>query len=134
MPKSSDRFSERACKLTARMAKEIACEAYGIPHADLMQTMRRGAMLAKARQTAMYLAHVVGQLSLNEVAQHFDRDRSTVSHACINVEDSRDSPVIELQLEYMERLLRERLKNAEAQGLFAARAAPERKKIGYMSG
>lgn len=131
MPKKSDRCSERACKLTARMAKEIACEAYGVPHAELMRPARRGAMLAKARQTAMYLAHVVGQLSLSEVAQQFGRDRSTVSHACINVEDSRDSPVIELQLDYMERRLRERIRNAEAQGLFANPAALERKQMQY---
>lgn len=134
MPKTSDRFSERASKLTARMAKEVVCEAYGIPHAELMGQDRRPALLARARQTAMYLAHVVGQLSLNEVAQQFGRDRSTISHACINVEDSRDSPVIELQLDYMERRLRQRLKDAERQGLFSAAPPLERKQISLFSG
>ena len=130
MPKKSDRFSSVACKLTARMAKEIVCEAYGLPHASLMTIEKRGAELARARQIAMYLSHVVGQLTLYEVAELFHRDRSTVSHACISIEDSRDSPVLEMQLEYMEKRLRERLRNARAAGLFG-RAPLERKQIGY---
>jgi chromosomal replication initiation ATPase DnaA len=112
------------------MAKEVVCEAYGLPHAALMTAERRGAELARARQTAMYLAHVVGQLSLYEVAAEFNRDRSTVSHACINIEDSRDSPIHEVQLAYMERLLRDRIRKAEADGLFL-RGALERKQMGY---
>ena len=131
MSKTTDRFSQLAVRLVARMAKEVVCEAYGLPHAALMITERRGAALARARQTAMYLAHVVGQLSLNEVAGEFNRDRSTVSHACINVEDSRDSPIHEVQLEYMERLLRERIRQAEADGLFLRGAPLEHKHIGY---
>ena len=127
MPKKSDRFSQTACRLIARMAKEIVCEAYSIPHAELMASDRRGAALSRARQIAMYLAHVVGQLTLNEVSEFFHRDRSTVSHACINIEDSRDSPVIELQLDYMERLLRDRIRDAEAAGLFTRRPALEKK-------
>lgn len=118
MPKKSDRFSQIACKLIARMAKEVVCEAYCIPHAELMAPDRRSAALARARQVAMYLAHVVGQLTLNEVSEFFGRDRSTVSHACINVEDSRDSPVLELELDYMEGRLRARIRGAEAAGLF----------------
>jgi chromosomal replication initiation ATPase DnaA len=97
-----------------------------------MTAEKRGAELARARQIAMYLAHVVGQLTLYEVAEHFGRDRSTVSHACINIEDSRDSPVLEMQLEYMEKRLRERLRNAAASGLFK-RAPFERKQISYLA-
>jgi len=130
MPKRSDRFSQRAARLVARMAKEVVCEAYGLPHAALMSAERRGAALARARQTAMYLAHVVGQLSLGEVAAEFNRDRSTISHACINIEDSRDSPIHEVQLVYMERLLRDRIRKAESDGLFR-RGALEQKRIGY---
>ena len=130
MPKTSDRFSQRAVRLVARMAKEVVCEAYGLPHAALMIADKRGAALARARQTAMYLAHVVGQLSLGEVAAEFNRDRSTISHACINIEDSRDSPIHEVQLVYMERLLRDRIRKAEADGLFR-RSILEKKHIGY---
>ena len=99
------------------MAKEVVCEAYGFPHADLLTPDRGGAAIARARQIAMYLAHVIGGLTLNDVAIEFSRDRSTVSHACINIEDGRDSPIIEIQLEYMERRLRERIGSLEAAGV-----------------
>ena len=118
MPFKSDRFSSAACKVIARMAKEVVCEAYGTPHADILSKDRGDARLAQARQASMYLAHVVGQLTLNEVADCFGRDRSTVSHACINIEDRRDSPIFDLQLDYMEKRLRERMRNAEDTGLF----------------
>jgi chromosomal replication initiation ATPase DnaA len=130
MPKKSGRFSKGANRLVARMSKEVVCEAYGIPHAELMAD-RSGSSLARARQTAMYLAHVVGQLTLNEVAELFRRERSTVSHACINIENSRDSPIIELQLDYMETRLRERIRNAEKAGLFKRSGALERKQVSY---
>ncbi|WP_411816223.1 helix-turn-helix domain-containing protein [Hyphococcus sp. DH-69] len=118
MARKTNRFSQSANRLTARMAKEIVCEAYGFPHSALVSTMRGEALHARARQVAMYLAHVVGQLSLNEVAEHFSRDRSTVSHACVSIEDSRDSPIIDLQIEYMEKRFRQRLRDGARQGLF----------------
>ncbi|MEZ5893248.1 MAG: helix-turn-helix domain-containing protein [Parvularculaceae bacterium] len=127
MVRGGDRFSKHAVRLTARMAKEIACEAFGIPHAELMAPDRGGVAHARARQAAMYLAHVVGQLTLHEVAEQFNRDRSTVSHACINIEDSRDSPILELQIDYMEQRLRDRLRSAETHGLF--RRVAERKSL-----
>lgn len=131
MPKRSGRFSQGSGRLIARMSKEVVCEAYGIPHAELMASDRGGASLARARQTAMYLAHVVGQLTLNEVAEAFHRERSTVSHACINMENSRDGPIVDLQLDYMEARLRERIRNAQAAGLFKADGPHERKQISW---
>ena len=111
------------------MAKEIVCEAYGIPHAALHGRNRGDMQMALARQTAMYLAHVVGQLTLSEVGAAFARERSTVSHACINIEDRRDSPIFDLQLDYMERRLRERIAQSQADGVFGDDGAPERKSL-----
>ncbi len=42
------------------------------------------------RQIAMYVSHVVLQISLTDIGQVFGRDRTTVSHACNVVEDRRD--------------------------------------------
>ncbi len=96
-------------KIIVRLATEIVCEAHGVLHAELRADHRGDARLALCRQTAMYLAHVVGQLSLNELAILFERDRSTVSHACINIEDRRDSPAFDVQLNYLEKRLRKRI-------------------------
>lgn len=129
MSKKQDRFSQLASKLVARMSREVVCEAYGISHTGILSPARGGAALARARQTAMYLSHVVGQMTLNEVAEQFGRDRSTVSHACINMEDSRDSPIIDMQLEYIEQRLRDRIREAERAGLFKQCQAPECKSM-----
>jgi chromosomal replication initiation ATPase DnaA len=50
----------------------------------------------------MYLAHVVGGLSLTEVGTLFARDRTTVAHACGVVEDRRDDPELDGRLEHLE--------------------------------
>lgn len=45
---------------------------------------------ARARQLAMYLAHVVLGESLTDIGLAFGRDRTTVSYACNLIEDMRD--------------------------------------------
>ena len=111
MSGANDAFSDQSCKVIARLAKEVVCEANGLPHAALLDEQRGASHLALARQSAMYLAHVVGQLTLNEVAAYFKKSRTTVSHACINVEDRRDSPIFDLQIEFMEKRMRQRINN-----------------------
>ncbi len=114
MPFSKGAFSDRTCRVIARLAKEVVCEANGLPHAALLDEPRGDTHLALARQSAMYLAHVVGQLTLNEVATYFKKSRTTVSHSCTNIEDRRDSPIFDMQLEYMEKQLRERISEFRA--------------------
>jgi chromosomal replication initiation ATPase DnaA len=53
----------------------------------------------------MYLAHVHFGLSLSQVGSNFGRDRTTVSHACARVEDSRDDPKFERVLACLEAAL-----------------------------
>ncbi|MEO1250880.1 MAG: helix-turn-helix domain-containing protein [Pseudomonadota bacterium] len=109
MPLSDDAYCDRSRRVIARLAKEVVCETHGIAHSELLDAPRGGSRLALARQTAAYLAHVVGQLTLNEIAACFNKSRTTISHACISIEDRRDSPIFDLELEYMEKRLRERI-------------------------
>ncbi len=118
-----DAFSSRACRVIARLAKEVVCEANGLSHAALLDAPRGDTHLALSRQIAMYLAHVVGQLTLNEVATCFKKNRTTISHSCTNIEDRRDSPLFDLQLEFMEKRLRERINE------FRSGEAAERKTL-----
>lgn len=62
--------------------------------------------MALARQTAMYLAHVACELSLTEVGLLFDRDRTTVAHACGVIEDRRDDRVFDRVIDLLERAVR----------------------------
>ena len=57
---------------------------------DLRGRTRGSARTAFAREVAMYLAHVGCGVSLTEVGHLFERDRTTVAHACL--EDRRDDP------------------------------------------
>lgn len=57
---------------------------------------------AFARQVAMYLAHIGFEQSFETISRVFDRDRTTVSHACHVVEDGRDDIWLDCRLEALE--------------------------------
>ncbi|MCB1547710.1 MAG: chromosomal replication initiator DnaA [Hyphomicrobiaceae bacterium] len=73
---------------------------------DLQAPTRGRADVAFARQVAMYLAHVGGGLTLTEVGRLFRRDRTTVAHACMIVEDRRDDAGLDASLEFLECVVR----------------------------
>ena len=66
----------------------------------------------------MYLCHVVGGLSLRDVAREFERDRTTVGYACHAIEDKRDEEVFDQQLNLLECELRKRVKEISDAELF----------------
>ena len=88
-----------------RFIETLVSGALGASLAELRGRKRGRASAAFARQTAMYLAHVHFGLSLSEVGRNFGRDRTTVSHACARVEDSRDDPKFERVLACLEAAL-----------------------------
>lgn len=57
------------------------------------------------RQIAMYVSHVVLQISLTDIGQVFGRDRTTVSHACNVVEDRRDDVAFDDFVAAVERVI-----------------------------
>ena len=57
---------------------------------------------AFARQVAMYLASVGFGMSLGRVAQAFGRDRSTVRHACMVIEERRENPGFDQWMDALE--------------------------------
>ena len=56
----------------------------------VMATPSRRAVIARARQFAVYLHHVAFGETVSACARLFGRDRSTVRHACARIEDLRD--------------------------------------------
>jgi chromosomal replication initiation ATPase DnaA len=80
--------------------------AFAVPRAALWAEKRGAPVEAFARQVAMYLAHVALGLNLTEVARLFDRDRSTVAHACALIEDRRDAAPFDSALDLLEGALR----------------------------
>ena len=96
-------------KRVALEAALVTAEAIGVPSSQIMSSNRAKATTVRARQLAMYLAHVVGQMTLGQVSSEFGRDRTTVGYSCHAIEDRRDSPMFDKQIEEMEASLRERL-------------------------
>ena len=78
---------------------------FGVPELDLNARLKGSAEVCFARQVSMYLLHVIFNINLTRTAQMFSRDRSTVSHACNVVEDSRDDPIFNAKLERLEGFL-----------------------------
>jgi chromosomal replication initiation ATPase DnaA len=89
---------ERICRL---MEAAIAA-AFAVPLDELRAPSRRTQTVAFARQSAMYLAHVVLGLNYSATGLLFRRDRTTAAYACQVVEDRRDDPAIDVLLQRLE--------------------------------
>jgi chromosomal replication initiation ATPase DnaA len=97
-PRPRPREAKRAC----RLLQVTTAAAFGVPVEEVRSRSRRSAKVAFARQSAMYLAHVVLGLSYDAVGSSFRRDRTTAAHACRMVEDRRDDPTIDRLLQLLE--------------------------------
>ena len=89
---------ERVCRL---MEAAIA-SAFAVSIDELRASSRRAQPVAFARQSAMYLAHVVLGLNYKATGILFRRDRTTAAYACQVVEDRRDDPAIDRLLQQLE--------------------------------
>jgi hypothetical protein len=89
---------ERTCQWVAF----CVARDFGLEMAALFAPTRGAPRAAFARQVAMYLAHIGFELSLETISRVFDRDRTTVSHACHVVEDGRDDIWLDCRLEALE--------------------------------
>ncbi|MEX6507003.1 helix-turn-helix domain-containing protein [Jiella sp. M17.18] len=87
-----------------RLSREIASAFLDIPVADIERPSRAVVPVCDARHVAIYLAHVVFQISLSRTAREFGRDRTTVAHAVRRIEDRRDDRDFDAMLDRLERL------------------------------
>ena len=98
--------------------KLIGVESYNLFYlessctCDLDSRTRKQADIAFARQIAMYIAHVRLGLNLGEVGRVFQRDRTTVGHACRLIEDRRDDEQVDFLINCLERAVEEWLQIA----------------------
>ncbi len=84
-------------------AVETAVAAtFAVPPAQLRAKTRGVFLVAFARQSAMYLAHVVFGLSYTQVGRCFGRDRTTAAHAARLIEERRDDPGVDALLAALE--------------------------------
>jgi hypothetical protein len=84
---------------------ELVAQAFDVDIAALRGPTRGVAPTALARQVAMYLARVSRNLTCTQVGAMFARDRTTVGYACHLIEQRRDDPRFDLEIERLECLL-----------------------------
>lgn len=84
------------------LVEAAVAATFAVPVDEVRAPSRCRADVAFARQTAMYLAHVVLGLSYSAIGRLFQRDRTTAAHACRLVEERRDDPAIDRLLYMLE--------------------------------
>lgn len=94
----ADRVGDYRASVLAR----IVANSHGVTAQELFHHSRSRAPIALTRQLAMYMMHVVLGRSLTQVGQFFGRDRTTVSYACIRIEDMRDCDIFDSQITELE--------------------------------
>jgi len=90
----------------ALLAQMAVAEVMGVRLTQLCAEARGDAKVAFARQTAMYLCHLVFAQRATDIAAAFGRDRSTAAHAIARIEEAREDPVVDRRLQWLEAALR----------------------------
>ncbi|MBV6656229.1 MAG: hypothetical protein KI785_00520 [Devosiaceae bacterium] len=88
-----------------RQVEAAVATVFGVRHEALRGSSRGKATVARARQVAMYLCHTALGMSLTDVGIMFDRDRTTVAHACHLIEDARDEAAFDTLVTCLEHSL-----------------------------
>jgi chromosomal replication initiation ATPase DnaA len=91
--------------MRAQLVMAAVALEFGIPDIEVYSRTKGNSRSSFARQTAMYLIHIVYEINLSRVARTFNRDRSTASHACRVVEESREDPIMDEKLMRLEQFL-----------------------------
>lgn len=96
------RMSMTEKQMVKATVEQIVANVFSVSIQQINSASRNRAQVAFARQTAMYLSHVVCGLNFSEVGTLFKRDRTTVSHACKCIEDYRDDLSFDKGMEFLE--------------------------------
>ncbi len=119
-----------ACAVVVR---DIAAEAFDIVPEMILSKQRGKEYVSRARQVAMYLTHVVCSISMTDVGLAFNRERTTVAHACKRVEEMRDDEYIDIQLDLIAEKVQARLEKIKIQDL-QAQVLPAAEKKSVVNG
>ena len=102
--------AEQICRLVT----VIVVSRYKLPVSVFNGKSRRCSEAVEARHVAMYLAYTIFGVTQQDIADVYDCDRTTVTHACHAVEDRRDDKNFEDLIIYLELVLVEFISIMEA--------------------
>ncbi len=84
---------------------DIAAALFNVSGKELREPGRSVLSVSRVRQIAMYVAHVELGLTMRDVGDGFGRDRTTVLHACHQIEDLRDDADFDAIVARVERVV-----------------------------
>jgi len=87
------------------LAQAVVASAFGVALEE-MHTRTRTKPAQEARQLATYLARVVFDISLRELARETGRSPGTAFYACKQVENRREKPEFDRTVDFLEHQLR----------------------------
>jgi chromosomal replication initiation ATPase DnaA len=93
------------CDLRLAHLEKLIESVFSVRPGQLRSPTRGLAHVARARQIAIYLGHVVLGLPLSKLASYFDRDRTTITYSCHMIEDARDEQGFDDLLDMLEKQL-----------------------------
>lgn len=102
LPGRRRRLAVRSVCTVVRM---IAGEMVFLTGGRVPDSRSRRFAMSHIQQIAMYVCHVVLQMTMTEIALAFGKDRTTVGHACARVEDRRDDGGYDLLVGAVERVV-----------------------------
>ena len=102
LPRGGSRLDE--VSEVCERVQDLLSAFFSISGRELRAEGRLSADISRIRQIGMYISHVVVRLTMQEVGYGFQRDRSTVAHACHVIEDLRDNPEFEILIRKIERI------------------------------
>lgn len=97
----------RRDRLHAAFITSLVALATDLPAREIAGRTRSSQAATRARQVAIYLAHVTLSWSLARAAFAFGRDRTTAGVAVRAVEDLRDDPGMDARIAELESCLRQ---------------------------
>lgn len=92
-------------QMRCRIVRQLTAEMLALVSERVQMRRDRRRAACHVRQIAMYICHVVLQLSLTDIGTAFGRDRTTVGHACNVVEDRRDDKAYDEFVAAIERVV-----------------------------
>jgi hypothetical protein len=94
-----------SAQVRCRIVRQVTAEMVMLVSERVQVRRDRRRATCHIRQIAMYICHVVLQLSLTDIGTAFGRDRTTVGHACNVVEDRRDDKAYDEFVAAIERVV-----------------------------
>ena len=97
----------RRDRLHAAYITSLVALAVDLPAREIAAHTRKTQSVTRARQLAIYLAHVTLSWPLSRAAFAFGRDRTTAGSAVRTVEDLRDDPEMDARIAALEACVRQ---------------------------